>query len=257
MATRNSTPHTRGAAADRASIIQAQPDYYTPDALRAPGWLARQPMIGVILFALGSLAFAYIAYNIVSQGPLVRLDMSLYKQLYASASHAPGWMIEWTTFGFFWGKEMIQVIVVILGLYFLHKRFWTELAMLLIGSIGGSLIWHFFNVWFQRPRPPAQLGIVVTNPSFPSGHTSSAVLCYGFLAYFLIPLMPSRFWKGFVIVTALLIIAFCGFSRVFLGGHYLTDVLGGYALGTAWAGFAYTVIERFSIQRRMNHAKKR
>ncbi|HEX9388903.1 MAG TPA: phosphatase PAP2 family protein, partial [Anaerolineales bacterium] len=64
-----------------------------------------------------------------------------------------------------------------------------------------------------------------------------------------VPKMPSRFWKWTVSIVALLIVLFDGFSRVFQGGHYLTDILAGYALGIAWAGLVYTVIERIFIKK--------
>jgi len=211
--------------------------------LRTPGLLARWPLLGSILFIAGSLSFGALAYNLQTGGPLIQLDITLYRDLYAKALGAPPRTNEILLFGFFVGKELIQVIVVVLGLYFFHKRFWRELLMLLIGSGGGSLVWRYFNTFFDRPRPEAQLGITVLNPSFPSGHVMSAVLCYGFLGYLLVPKMPTIFWKWFVIISVLLVLAFVGLSRVFQGGHYLTDVLAGYALGLAWASLIYTLIE--------------
>jgi len=78
----------------------------------------------------------------------------------------------------------------------------------------------------------------------------SAMICYGFLAYLLVPKMPSLFWKWTLSIAALLIVLFDGFSRIFQGSHYLTDVLAGYALGIAWAGLVYTLIERFFLRRK-------
>ena len=218
-------------------------DANASDDLRSPGLLARWPLLGSILFIAGSLGFAALAYNLQTSGPLIQLDTTLYHDLYAKALAAPARTNEILLFGFFVGKELIQVIVVILGLYFFHKRFWRELLMLLIGSGGGSLVWRYFNTFFDRPRPEAQLGITVLNPSFPSGHVMSAVLCYGFLGYLLVPKMPSIFWKWTVSISLLSVLAFVGLSRVFQGGHYLTDVLAGYALGFAWASLVYTLIE--------------
>lgn len=215
----------------------------TSGDLVAPGLLAKWPLIGLTLFFMGSLIFGALAYNLHIHGPLIQWDISLYHEFYAKAANAPARINEIMLFGFFVGKELIQVIVVILGLYFLYKRLWRELAMVLIGSGGGSLIWRFFNTFFDRPRPEAQIGITVTNPSFPSGHVMSAVICYGLLTYLLVPKMPSLFWKWMVIITALFVLAFVGFSRFFQGGHYLTDVIAGYALGIAWAGLVYTLIE--------------
>src|SRR5215216_630258 len=200
---------------------------------RVPGWLAKWPIIGFVMVLVGSLVFGALAYNVQIHGPLLQWDVPLSNTLHTEAINTPARIIEILIFGFFVGKELIQVIAIILALYFLHKRFWRELAMVLIGLGGGALLWYFLTYFFARPRPGAQIGVVVSDPSFPSGHTISAVLCYGLLAYLLIPKMPSRFWKWVVVVGSLLIMAYIGFSRLFLGGHYLTDILAGYALGIA------------------------
>ncbi len=220
--------------------------------LRAPGWLARWPIIGFAMVLIGSIAFGAIAFNVTTHGPLLQWDVPLYKQLHSEAVKEPPRIIELLTFGFFVGKELLQVIVVILSVYFLYKRFWPELAMLLIGSGGGAIIWYYLIRIFNRPRPTGQIGISVSDPSFPSGHTISAVLCYGFLAYLLVPKMPSLFWKWVVVLVALLTMAYIGYSRIFEGGHYLSDVLAGYAIGLAWAGLVYTLIERIFLRRKMS-----
>ncbi len=218
--------------------------------LRVPGWLAKWPLIGVLMFLVGSLMFGALAYNVWTKGPLLQWDVPLTTELHSEAVKEPPRIIELLIFGFFVGKELVQVIAIILALYFLHKRFWRELAMLLVGLGGGAIIWYFLIGIFNRPRPEAQIGIVVTDPSFPSGHVITAVLAYGLLAYLFIPKMPSLFWKWVVVIAAILTIVYIGFSRLFLGGHYLTDLLAGYALGIAWAGLVYTLIERISMGRK-------
>ena len=218
--------------------------------LRAPGLFKRLPAIGLLMIILGTLSFAGLGYELLSQGPLVQVDTSVYKDFLSEARAAPPAVNEIMLFGFFLGKEVVQVIVTILTLYFLYKRFWRELGMLWISSAVGSVVWNFIVAYFDRPRPPQQTGLPITTiPSFPSGHAMSALICYGFLAYLLVPKMPSRFWKWVVALGALLIVLFDGFSRVFQGNHYLTDVLSGYALGLAWAGLVYTVIERIFIKK--------
>jgi undecaprenyl-diphosphatase len=79
----------------------------------------------------------------------------------------------------------------------------------------------------------------------------SAIIGYGFLAYLLIPKMPSLFWKWTLGIGILLIVLFDGFSRIFQGGHYLTDVLAGYALGLAWASLVYTLIENIFLRKKV------
>lgn len=239
----------------RARILTAQRSDQKSDAsssrdLRVPGWLAQWPIIGVLLFLIGSSLFGAIAYNVWTKGPLLQWDTPLSKELHIEAVDTPSRIIEYFIFGFFVGKELLQVIVIILAAYFIYKRFWPELSMLLIGSGGGALIWYFLTGIFNRPRPTEQIGIVVTDPSFPSGHTLSSLICYGFLAYLLIPKMPSLFWKWVVALAAIAIMAFIGYSRIFLGGHYLTDIIAGYSLGLAWAALVFTLIERLFLKRR-------
>lgn len=228
------------------------------EGLRAPGWFKKWPMIGLMMIVLGSLTFASLSYNLLAHGPLLQVDTSVYKELLAEARAAPPGVNEIMLFGFFIGKEVVQVIVTVLTLYFLYKRFWRELAMLWISSAVGSVVWNFIIAYFARPRPPEQVGLVITNiPSFPSGHAMSALICYGFLAYLLVPKMPSLFWKWTAVIAALLMVLFDGFSRIFQGGHYLTDVLAGYALGIAWAGLVYTLIEGIFVKRKMKHVEEK
>ena len=68
--------------------------------------------------------------------------------------------------------------------------------------------------------------------------------------------MKSAFWKAAVVVVAVFIIGFVGFSRIFTGGHYLTDILSGYAVGIAWSGAIYTLIELYFQKRRIQNVKK-
>jgi membrane-associated phospholipid phosphatase len=225
--------------------------------LRSPGWLAMAPVIGIVMFLVGASLFGAIAYNVWTKGPLLQWDMPLARQFHTQAVTQPARIIELLIFGFFVGKELLQVIVIILSLYFLHKRFWPELAMLLIGAGGGAIIWYSLTGIFDRVRPTNQIGIAVSDPSFPSGHAISAVLCYGLLAYFLIPKMPSLFWKWVVAITAVLTMAFIGFSRLYLGGHYLTDIIAGYALGMAWAGLVFTLIESFFINEKLANTNEK
>jgi len=232
------------------TVAGSSPNETTFQGLRAPGLFKRRPVIGVILILLGSLSLAALGYNLLAHGPLLQLDETIYRQLIAASKTAPPRINELMIFGFFVGKQVIFVIVTVLSIYFFYKRFWRELAMLLISSAGGSIVWNFVVNYFARPRPAEQTGLAVTNiPSFPSGHTMSAIICYGFLAYLLVPKMPSRFWKWIVVLAAVFIMLFSGFSRIFEGSHYLTDVLGGYALGLAWAAFVYTLIEGIFIKK--------
>jgi len=211
--------------------------------LRAPGLLAKWPVIGVIMFIFGSLVFGSLTYNLLAHGPLLAWDRAIANTLPAIGLQSPAFVKGLMAAGFYMGKEVIMVLDILLGFYFLYKRYWQELTMVTIGWTGAALLFYFLSTFIARARPPTQIWIIVNIPGFPSGHAVSVVVFYGLLAYLLAPRMPSAFWKVVVVAAALLIIVFVGFSRIFTGGHYLTDILSGYAVGIAWFGVAYTLIE--------------
>lgn len=124
--------------------------------------------------------------------------------------------------------------------------------MIAIAWAGEGLIWRVLSLVFDRPRPTFDTMIwkPLSSPSFPSGHTITVVICFGLLAYLFVPKMPSRFWKIVVITVALLIILYTGFARMYVGDHFLTDVLAGYAAGLAWSGLVYTSVELISQRKK-------
>jgi len=96
-----------------------------------------------------------------------------------------------------------------------------------------------------RERPPDSIVHVLvqeTSASFPSGHALSATIFYGFLLY-LITSLPIRHKRAgvFILVSTILLI---GISRVYLGVHWPSDVLGGYAIGTIWLAFGIFTYKR-------------
>jgi undecaprenyl-diphosphatase len=224
--------------------------------LGAPGLLAKWPIIGVIMFLFGSLMFGGLVYNLRAQGPLLAWDRVIANTLPAIALKSPAFVKGIMDAGFYIGKEVIMVLDILLAIYFLFKRYWRELALVTIGVAGAGLLFSSLSNFFARPRPPTQIWIIVNLPGFPSGHAISVVVFFGLLAYLLVPKMPSTFWKGVVVSAALLIIGFVGFSRIFTGGHYLTDILAGYAVGIAWSGLVYTSIELYFQKRRNKNVKK-
>ena len=196
-----------------ASRVQHQSprqDVFT--GLRAPGLLAKWPIIGLLMAIFGSLTFAALTYNLAAHGPLLEGDRLLANTLPAIGLRSPLFVRDLMDAGFYMGKEVTMVLGVLLGPYFIYKRFWQELAMAMFGWIGGAALFNLFSTVIGRARPPTQIWIVVNIPGFPSGHAVTVVVFYGLLAYLLIPKMPSVFWKVVVVAVALLIIGFVGFS---------------------------------------------
>lgn len=230
-------------------------DRRTRTSLRTPGLLARWPLIGVMLVVLGGLLFGAMAFNLQTHGPLLAVDARVANDLHAIALQSSPAMRGVMIFGFYLGEHVIVVIGLIMTLYFLYKRFWPGLAMVVIAWAAEGAIWLVLSAYYNRPRPVFDIPVwhQMTAPGFPSGHTIATVMCFGLLAYLLVPTITSRFWRAVVIVTAGLMILYIGYSRMFIGDHYLTDVLAGYGLGVALCGSVYTLVE--VITRKMEHKR--
>jgi undecaprenyl-diphosphatase len=113
-------------------------------------------------------------------------------------------------------------------------------AILLAGSaLGGEGLTQLLKLVFHRTRPQAFFGLTSpANYSFPSGHAITACCFWGVLAAILAARARSGWVKAGLWTSAAVLAALVGFSRVYLGMHYPTDVLAGYALGVMWVAVA-------------------
>jgi undecaprenyl-diphosphatase len=216
--------------------------------LRSPGLLGKKPMIGLMMFVIGSFIFIILAYNLVHHGPLMKWDLPLAQSFHVLALNSPQFVTNIMITGFYIGKWGIVVVAVLLALYFLYKKFWCELSMT-VASLGLSgLVFLLLSNIFKRPRPFLLFDKMVwpgspNIPGFPSGHTLSIIVLSVFFVYFLAPKAKSYLGKVLIVLIALLVVIFIGFSRLYLGDHYLTDIIAGYAVGIAWFGLTCTFVE--------------
>ncbi|MEK7628238.1 MAG: phosphatase PAP2 family protein [Patescibacteria group bacterium] len=126
---------------------------------------------------------------------------------------------------------LAATVVASLALYLWHNR--TYIFPLWISVVGSTIFSVIVKEYVQRPRPDISL-FVENSFSFPSGHATVAMVFYGFLMYFLISRAQSQIYKFLVAFLGLLTVLAVGFSRVYFGVHYLSDVLGGYLVGMYW-----------------------
>lgn len=161
---------------------------------------------------------------------LTALDMPLLQYLY-SIRTLP------TTY-FFIGVSEIGSTVTIIGLTFIVALYLTIKrrvidALAFLFAVGGSeAIVFALKHSIERARPDTYYWpYIESGYSFPSGHATAAMAFYGFLAYYIYSGASSPTTRRVVIAIAGILIALIGFSRLYLGVHYLSDVLAGYAIG--------------------------
>lgn len=114
-----------------------------------------------------------------------------------------------------------------------HKK---TLLLLLVVVIGGGLLAYSFKMFVGRPRPEFMSRLTLeTTDSFPSGHAMLAAVVYLTLGVLMARTTARIRLKIYFISIALVITLMVGFSRVYLGVHYPTDILGGFTGGFVWA----------------------
>ena len=138
----------------------------------------------------------------------------------------------------------------VLALYWWRRdREWRAGAMLAASVAGSTALYNIFKRIIERPRPPAKDALgSYTHWSFPSGH---ATQCMAFFAMLLVLLyFASRPGLRLWAILAAAVVLMVGGSRIYLGAHWFTDVLGGYALGGAWVALLTAVGLKTTLVRR-------
>jgi len=134
------------------------------------------------------------------------------------------------------GSPLILIVVgfvVMLYLALVKKHLW-DTALVPITLVGGIILNEVLKFLFHRPRPALPHLVRVTGLSFPSGHAMMSFIFYGLLIYLLWVNFNSRAFN--VVLTAIFtaLIVGIGISRIYLGVHYPSDVLAGFAAGSFW-----------------------
>ena len=208
-------------------------------------------VIGLLVFASTTLILGEIAEDIINGEPITIADAQLNTWLHAHRS--PQLTTTFLVITALGSTLPASCIAVVVGLYLLWRRQTYWLAAGWLSVFGGMLLNKFLKYEFHRPRPHFDDPILaLTSYSFPSGHTMAATVLYGVLAAYLVTKIKRRSFRVLVILAAILLIALVGFSRMYLGAHYLSDVLGAIAEGLAWLSLCLTAVH--AVWRHRNSA---
>lgn len=128
---------------------------------------------------------------------------------------------------------MIFLVILTVAIMIWRKKRWEALFFVL--ATGGGALFNQLLKWiFQRQRPALHRIIEETGYSFPSGHSMVSFICYGMLWMFLFLFFRAVWPKVMLTLLAVALILLIGISRIYLGVHYPSDVLAGFAAGGAW-----------------------
>lgn len=215
---------------------------------------ARVLLFGFALAIVG-IPFGLLLHQVATSGPLTGFDEDGAQWL-NDRVHDNHLAIDLLQVVSFTGKPIFLVFSIGLpGTWVLLHGGRKLAAFLAVTCLGGGAVDTIVKVAVGRPRPDVDEPIAsAVGNSFPSGHSMQAVVCYGALLLVLLPLVPER-RRSLAIGGTLVLVLLIGVSRLCLGVHYVSDVLGGYALGLAWlmASVAAFEIWREERGRRPTH----
>ncbi len=147
------------------------------------------------------------------------------------------------------GETIITIITIfVVGFLFLQKRY-DAMWLVLAATIGGALISLGLKEFYGRERPDISYRLINVTPlSFPSGHSMMSAIVYLTQAAIIARIQKNKKIRIYILSAALFLTFIIGLSRVYLGVHYPTDVIGGWTVGLAWASFCWFVA--WYLQRR-------
>ncbi len=203
------------------------------------GLLTAEVVFGAVLFIAAFSLFFYLTRVVFLYHSQVFDDWGFAQMDHLRAARP--WTRPVVDFLTFFGSIWFFVPVSLLTPYLLHRRGFERYAIELLASMGGGFALNqLLKAVFHRPRPSTAL-LHQYGLSFPSGHAMMSMAFYGCLAW--LAVQYGRRWgvAGALVVFCLLI----GLTRVYLHVHYPTDVVAGFAAGTAWLVLLRTGIRVF------------
>jgi undecaprenyl-diphosphatase len=198
-------------------------------------------IVGTLVAIVGTIAFASLA-EVVREGYTQQFDTAVLRWL--GAHHTPTLttiMQEVTPLG---TGVVVLTIVGVTTAFLWHTEHKHSARMLLAATAGNILLNNGLKLLFDRERPDVfEWATHASSSSFPSGHAMSATVVYGTVAYLLARLQKHAWSRALTLLVAILLVALICLTRLYLGVHYPSDVLGGIIVGLAWSGFCMATLE--------------
>ena len=202
--------------------------------------------LAVVLVAV---PFGLLLDQVVRDGPLVRLDTAAANDLHGWVRHSPGTVRMLQVVSFLGSPPWLWLVVTAAVIFTLRRRRARLAVFLVTTTLLGGLIDTAAKILVDRDRPSLEDAVATAHgQSFPSGHAMSSTVAYGALLLVLLPALPARARRPALVGAVVLVLAI-GFTRLALGVHYISDVLGGYALGLAWLAASTAAFSVWRVER--------
>lgn len=195
----------------------------------------RQEWRALLLFGVIFLVATWLCFEVIEEVFLEGAVFAPDQAVYASLQNLrTPWldrvMIAITELG---DTPVVIAVAAVVALWLVHERAWHTLTYWLMAIGGGSLINSAIKLGLHRVRPGDMHYDGVSVFSFPSGHSTTNAVLYGFLIIIMSRKLPFMA-RVPLVITLVLLVGLIAFSRLYLGAHWLSDVAGGLFFGSGW-----------------------
>jgi membrane-associated phospholipid phosphatase len=214
----------------------------------APARFGARSILAFVAVFIAAVPLAILVALVTTSSPsLLRVDRGLSDDLHRYAIAHPGFASAMRTISNVGSPVAWWILLTPVFAWLLYRRLPRLAVFVAVTAIGSSLLNRVIKAAVDRTRPHFVDPIVTAaGKSFPSGHAQSAVVGCGILVLVFLPIVHRRA-RPWLLVAASLVALLIGFSRIALGVHYLSDVIGAYLIGLAWL---LAMTAAFSVWRR-------
>lgn len=201
--------------------------------------------------SLVAIPFAYLVVAVTSDAAVVAFDKKVAEALFAVKEGVPGLTAALNAVSLLGAPMWFWFLIGGTAIYIWRRHHRRLVAFLLSSTIGGSLVNTAVKLAIDRPRPNYSDPAAITfqsGKSFPSGHTMSSTIAYGALLLIFLPLIPRKY-RPWSIAGVVGLVTLIGVSRLGLGLHYVSDVVGGFILGVAWLSASTAAFSIWRVER--------
>ncbi len=186
------------------------------------------------------LCFAYVAYGIASGG-VIAFDDRITQWVYDHRT--PLLNSIWIPITYLGNWQTVTLLgILLLICRGTRRNIGIPFAVI---SLSSTILYKVVKSVFERPRPDVAVRIIEQGGfSFPSGHSMNGIVCFGILIYLIRRYCRNRKLADGLTVFLIILITAIGFSRVYVGVHYPTDIMGGWSLGTAYLLTVICIFEK-------------
>ena len=190
----------------------------------------KQKLLGISIATL--FVFVLIALDVIFNGKLVAFDQVVHNLSLSWHTPLRDKISFWITQSGSLGAMLLYSAIIML--FLLRKKMQKEARFYLFGMLGSAALFSGIKELVCRVRPSSYIGDFHQHGySFPSGHSTMS-MTFGLLLFFLLYSKVSQGYRAALIVFCILFPLLIGFSRIYLGVHYFSDVMGGFTLGIFW-----------------------